>query len=72
MVIILCSCEDDSVATPENTLESTLTRRERMRELEADLEVAKWENARLSLKLRRVDGASLVRDKKNQPLASRC
>ena len=65
LVIILCSCEDDSVATLENTpTESTLTRRERMRELEADLEVAKWENTRLSLKLRRVDGASLVRDKK--------
>ena len=65
LVIFLCSCEDDSVATLENTsAESTLTRRERMRELEADLEVAKWENARLSLKLRRVDGASLVRDKK--------
>ena len=65
LVIILCSCEDDSVATIENTpTESTLTRRERVRELESDLEVAKWENARLSLKLRRVDGASLVRDKK--------
>ena len=41
LVIFLCSCEDDSVATLENTsAESTLTRRERMRELEADLEVA--------------------------------
>lgn len=44
--------------------ESTLERREKIRELEADLEVAKWENARLGLKIRQVDGASLVRDKK--------
>jgi len=44
LVIILCSCEDDSVATLENTpTESTLTRRERVRELESDLEVAKWD-----------------------------
>lgn len=43
---------------------SALDRREQIRELEADLEVAKWENARLSLKIRRVNGASLVRDKK--------
>ena len=43
--------------------ESALTREGKIRELEADLEVAKWENVRLGLKLRKVDGASLVRDK---------
>ena len=32
--------------------------------MEADLEVAKWENVRLSLKLRQVNGSSLVRDKR--------
>ena len=30
--------------------------------LEQELEVLRWENSRLSLKLRSVDGASLVRD----------
>lgn len=65
LVIILCGCEEDPVASLENApVESTLARREKVRGLEADLEVARWENARLSLKLRRVDGASLVRDKK--------
>jgi hypothetical protein len=43
--------------------ESALSRRERIRELETDVEVLKWENVRLSLKVRTVDGSSLVRDK---------
>ncbi|MEK9773749.1 MAG: hypothetical protein VW576_09330, partial [Opitutae bacterium] len=42
---------------------SALDRKERIRELEADLEVVKWENVRLSLKIRKVDGSALVRDK---------
>jgi hypothetical protein len=64
-LIFFCGCEEDSVVSRENRpIESTIARREKVRGLEADLEVAKWENARLSLKLRRVDGATLVRDKK--------
>lgn len=56
--------EDPSVVENGNGEGSALSRMGKIRELEADLEVAKWENVRLSLKLRKVDGASLVRDKK--------
>ena len=63
LAFLLGSCEEKATPIVENAPgESALTRRERIRELEADLEVAKWENIRLSLKMRRVDGASLVRD----------
>ncbi len=64
--ILFCSgCEEDKKSAVENAPgESALTRRERIRELEADLEIAKWENVRLNLKMRTVDGASLVRDKR--------
>jgi hypothetical protein len=61
----LCCCEEEKTKLVENIDgESALTRRERIRDLQADLDVAKWENSRLSLKMRRVDGASLVRDRK--------
>ena len=58
------ACEQDT-SVSENIMpeESSLSGREKIRELEADLEVAEWENARLSLKIRKVNGASLVRDK---------
>ena len=47
----------------EHKGESAFSRQEKIRELETDVEVLKWENARLSLKVRNVDGAFLVRDK---------
>jgi hypothetical protein len=65
LAFLLGSCEEEVTPIVENAPgESALTRRERIRELEADLEVAKWENIRLTLKMRTVDGASLVRDKR--------
>jgi len=61
----LLGCEEEKKVVPENQAgESALTRREKIRELEADLEIAKWETVRLSLKLRTVNGANLVRDKR--------
>lgn len=65
LVILLTACEEDEpILTDNATGESAISRREKIQQLEADLEVAKWENIRLSLKIRKVDGSSLVRDKK--------
>ena len=62
---VLTGCEEESAILDNNISDgSALDRREKIRELEADLEVAQWENTRLRLKIRRVNGASLVRDKK--------
>lgn len=62
-IFLSLGCEEEKVVIPRNQSgESALTRREKIRELEADLDVAKWENVRLSLKMRKVDGSSLVRD----------
>ena len=65
LVILLTACEEDEPILSDNAAgESAISRREKIQQLEADLEVAKWENIRLSLKIRKVDGSSLVRDKK--------
>ena len=61
----LLGCEEENVVGGSKADgESALTRMEKIKELEADLEIAEWENARLSLKLRKVNGSSLVRDKR--------
>jgi antitoxin component YwqK of YwqJK toxin-antitoxin module len=43
--------------------ESALDRKQKIKELELKIETLQWENSRLSLKLKSVNGASLVRDK---------
>ena len=64
MFSFLSGCEENEEILESNAGgESALKRREKIRELEADLEVAQWENTRLSLKLRQVNGSALVRDK---------
>ena len=61
----LLGCEEENVVGGAKADgESALTRMEKIKELEADLEIAEWEIARLSLKLRKVNGSSLVRDKR--------
>ena len=64
--LLLAGCDqgtEEVEQVVDQSGESALSRRDKIRELEDNLEVAKWENARLNLKLRTVDGASLVRDK---------
>ena len=65
VLLLLVGCDQlgDSENQQDSPNESALSRKDRIRELEDNLEVAKWENVRLSLKLRKVNGASLVRDK---------
>ena len=64
VVSMFMGCEEnDAITNGGDSGESALSRREKIKELEADLEVAKWENVRLNLKVRRVNGAALVRDK---------
>ena len=61
----LTGCSDDgaSSGSSEQT-EGALDRSKRIRELETSLDRLKWENSRLSLKIKTVNGASLVMDKK--------
>ena len=63
--LVLAGCSDDeaSSGSGEQT-EGALDRSKRIRELETSLERLKWENSRLSLKIKTVNGASLVMDKK--------
>lgn len=58
-----CSDDEASSGSGEQT-EGALDRSKRIRELETSLERLKWENSRLSLKIKTVNGASLVMDKK--------
>jgi antitoxin component YwqK of YwqJK toxin-antitoxin module len=46
-----------------NTGDSAFDRKKKLKELELTVETLKWENSRLSLKLKTVDGSSLVMDK---------
>ncbi|MEJ6621136.1 MAG: hypothetical protein QNL93_04235 [Opitutae bacterium] len=46
-----------------NTGDSAFDRKKKLKELELTVETLKWENSRLSLKLKIVDGSSLVMDK---------
>ena len=64
LVALLCSCfEEEESEQAKRSEGNALDRRERIRQLELDVETLKWENARLFLKIRSVDGSSLVRDK---------
>jgi len=55
--LLICGCEEDQPEpASEQRGESALSRRERIRELETDVEVLRWENVRLSLKV----GPSMV------------
>ena len=59
----LCSClENESSDSGQNAKEAENEMKNKILALEQELEVLRWENSRLSLKLRSVDGASLVRD----------
>ena len=64
--ISLVSCsEEDKVENGAQGEGNALDRREKIRQLEMDLEILRWEKTRLSLKIRTVDGSALVRDKKS-------
>ena len=60
--LTLPACWDENSDANQNSPEEENSKNNRMIELEKENELLKWENARLSLKLRSVDGAALVRD----------
>ena len=64
LCLALAGCSDeetgDEVGKPG---EGALERSKKIRELEKSLERLRWENTRLSLKMKSVGGGSLVRDK---------
>ena len=55
--------DEESDSAP-STGESAFDRNQRLKELELQIESLKWENTRLSLKLKTVDGSALVMDKR--------
>lgn len=64
-VLLFASCEEEKTKLGNKSVtQSAISRIERIKELETDVEVMKWENVRLSLKVRTVDGSALVRDKR--------
>ena len=65
LLVFLVGCSDSSdTGSTLQKDEGALARQERIKLLEAELDSMKWENTRLVLKIRSVDGKSLVRDKK--------
>ena len=63
--LVLAGCSDDEASNGSGEeSEGALDRSKKIRELENSLEKLKWENSRLSLKIKTVNGGSLVMDKK--------
>ena len=58
-----CSDFSEPKVAPKNE-RGALARKERIRILESELESLKWENTRLVMKIRTVNGTALVKDKK--------
>ena len=66
LVFLTFSCFDDKEEeSTEKSGGNALDRREKIRQLELDVETLKWENSRLFLKVRSVNGSSLVKDKRS-------
>ena len=58
-----CSClEEETEGSKNSSKEEETANNNKILELEKEITLLKWENSRLSLKLRSVDGAALVRD----------
>ena len=56
----------DSIETNDSDIEggkSTINRIQKLKEQEMVIDTLKWENTRLSLKIKQVNGESLVKDK---------
>ena len=62
LCLLFSSCLEDNFQNTENSNEIENSNKNKVLELKKELELLRWENARLSLKLRSVDGAALVRD----------
>jgi antitoxin component YwqK of YwqJK toxin-antitoxin module len=66
-MIFLSGCFDLDTSKEDedksNTGDSAFDRKKKLKELELTVETLTWENSRLSLKLKTVDGGSLVMDK---------
>ena len=60
--LLLAGCEGDGGATTD-VGPSTFEQIETLDRLKNELEILKWENSRLALKVIKVDGSQLVRDK---------
>ena len=57
----------DEVNEPaESEEKSAFDRKQKLKDLELQIESSKWENSRLSLKIRTVSGSALVLDKKTR------
>lgn len=61
-ILALTSCLNDESNESQSAVEEGNKDKNKITELKKELELLRWENARLSLKLRSVDGNALVRD----------
>ena len=62
LVFFIAGCEDEGVGRPDGEL-GAFEQNEKIESLSQELEILKWENSRLGLKMHKVDGRELVRDK---------
>ena len=64
ILLLQYSCSDPAETKPEPQKDQgTLARREKIKMLEAQVKSLRWENTRLALKVRTVDGNRMVKDK---------
>ena len=64
ILLLQYSCSDPADPKPDPQKDQgTLARREKIKMLEAQVKSLRWENTRLALKVRTVDGNRMVKDK---------
>ncbi len=61
LALVLAGCDDEG--EKHNGLAGAFEQSETIDRLKKEMEILEWENSRLALKMPRVDGAELVRDK---------
>ncbi len=59
-----CSSDSEDTEKLEGKKSTSLERSERIKNLESEIKTLRWEITRLTLKMRTVNGSSLVKDKK--------
>jgi len=65
--LVLSSCidlfENEKEEVDQTVGGSAIDRKKKLEEMELKIEILEWENSRLSLKIKTIDGGALVRDK---------
>jgi hypothetical protein len=63
LTLVLLGCSEEDGDSGEQGEAGALDRSRRLRDLENEVETLRWENIRLALKIKTIDGGGLVMDK---------